>query len=480
MDIEWAKDGLDGTVYIIQARPETIHARAVTDGHTQVQYTLHTDQKPVASGQSVGQQIVHGIVKVLAHPDEIDRVQTGDIIVTTMTDPDWVPIMKKAAGIITCNGGRTCHAAIVARELHIPAIIGVRDATTVFHDGQSITMNCAYGLTGYIYDGHLPFESIKNAINSDTSNVPVEVLVNIADSARALTIAALPSAGVGLARVEFIIAGAIKVHPMAFINRAAVDDTVRAKIAQLSAPYVDPIDFFVSKLAEHVAMIAASFYPRPVTVRFSDFKTNEYRNLIGGTFFEAEEENPMLGLRGACRYYNERYTQAFALECAALKKVRQVMGFSNVRVMVPFVRTVDEACCVIETMKRYGLERGKDGLEVIMMCEIPSNVILIDEFSRYFDGFSIGSNDLAQMTLGVDRDSAVLAQMFDERDAAVTKMMKLAIEGAHKNKKYISICGQAPSDYPELADFLISAGIDALSLNADALMPFIQRYSKRK
>ena len=483
MDIEWAKDGQDNKIYIIQARPETIHSMQKPQ-NTLSQYVLTNNdpekliQETIATGQSIGQRIVHGVARVVKNVSEINRIQPGDIIVTLMTDPDWVPAMKRAVGIITERGGRTCHAAIVSRELNVPAVVGAQNVTTLLHDGQKITIDCSRGSTGYIYDGHIPFD-VKTTELSSIPELPVKLMLNLADPSSAFTAAALPTSGVGLARLEFIITGNIKVHPMALVHPEKVtDDATRMAIAEITAAYPDGKDFFVDQLACNVGMIAAAFYPRPIIVRFSDFKSNEYRNLIGGSYFEPEEENPMIGFRGASRYYDKRYKEAFALECAAMKKVRDIMGLTNVTLMIPFVRTTTEGKKVIDEMATHGLVSGQNDLRVIMMCEIPSNVILVDDFSKIFDGFSIGSNDLTQMTLGVDRDSHILAAAFDERDPAVTKLMAQAIQGAKRNNRPIGICGQGPSDYPELAAFLIEQGIDSLSLNPDSIMPFLMRYSK--
>ncbi|MCX5921789.1 MAG: phosphoenolpyruvate synthase [Candidatus Dependentiae bacterium] len=479
MDIEWAKDGLDNKLYIVQARPETVHA-SQEHVHTLTRYELKSGQKRiVATGQSIGQRIVSGTARVIKSADDIGQVQDGDILVTQMTDPDWLPAMKKAVGIVTERGGRTCHAAIVSRELNIPAIVGVQDATTVIKNGQQITLDCSEGKTGCVYDGVIAFEKTTTTLTT-LPKLPVELMVNVADPDNAFTSGLLPVDGVGLARLEFIINNVIKIHPMALLHPEKITDKkTQDTIEALTYGYSDKKEFFIDRLSQGVGMIAAAFYPRPVIVRLSDFKTNEYRNLIGGSYFEPEEENPMLGFRGASRYYNERYREAFALECAALKKVREGMGLTNVKVMVPFVRTVTEAERVLQEMAKHGLERGKDGLKIIMMCEIPSNVILIDEFSQLFDGFSIGSNDLTQLTLGVDRDSESLSKLFDERDPAVLAMLRMAVEGAKRNKKHSGICGQAPSDYPEVAQFLIDLGIDSLSLNADSVLPFLLRYVKQ-
>ena len=482
MDVEWAKDGQDGKLYIIQARPETVHA--VKKEAVLIQYSLQNGEpeshahRLLVTGLSIGQQIVCGIARVIKDVKQIKQVQEGDIIVTYMTDPDWVPVMKRAAGIITERGGRTCHAAIVSRELGLPAIVGAQGATEAIKDGQEITLDCSRGTAGFIYDGRIEYVVNKTVLET-VPKAPVEVMVNISDPGSAFQVSFLPTAGVGLARIEFIITNSIKIHPMALVHPDRVTDKkVFEKIDVLTSAYPDKKAFFVDRLAQGIGMIAAAFYPRPVIARLSDFKSNEYRNLLGGVYFEPEEENPMLGFRGASRYYHERYKEAFSLECATFLKVRNEMGLKNVKVMVPFVRSVDEADGVIREMQRNGLSRGENGLEIIMMCEVPSNVIVLDMFSPFFDGFSIGSNDLTQLTLGVDRDSELLAPMFDERDPAVKRMMAMAIEGAKKNKQYIGICGQAPSDYPEIAQFLIEKGIDSLSLNPDSVLPFLTQYAQ--
>ncbi|HEV2601235.1 MAG TPA: phosphoenolpyruvate synthase [Candidatus Babeliales bacterium] len=480
VDVEWAKDGVDGQLYIVQARPETVHAGSQ---HATVLYEwsiekAHQYPKALLTGQSIGQKIVSGVVRIINTVADAAQVQEGDIIVTAMTDPDWVPAMKRSVGIITDRGGRTCHAAIVSRELGIPAIVGTHTAMQIFKTGQQITIDCSRGSVGYIYEGAIPFTKTERSLQ----NIPqpaVDVLVNIADPDNAFQYAALPVAGVGLARLEFLISNVVQIHPMALVCPERVADAnVRKKIETITAGYSDKKQFFVDTVARGVGMIAAAFYPRPVIVRFSDFKTNEYASLIGGTIFEQEEENPMIGFRGASRYYNERYAQAFALECAAMVYARDVMGLTNITLMVPFVRTVAEAKAVIDLMAQYGLERGKNGLKVAMMVEVPSNVLLIEQFSAYFDGFSIGSNDLTQLTLGVDRDSEMLASLFDERDEAVKIMMCMAIEGAKKANRYIGICGQAPSDHPDVAQFLIESGITSISLNPDSVVSFLMRDAK--
>jgi pyruvate,water dikinase len=479
MDVEWAKDGIDGKLYILQARPETVHAQKKECMFAT--YSLQkkgTKKEVLITGMSVGDQIVSGPARVVTVKN-MHKVQKGDIIVTTMTDPDWVPMMKKAAGIVTDLGGRTCHAAIVSRELGIPAIIGTHDGTKKIKSGAEVTLDCSQGAKGYIYKGIMPF--IKKEVACETlPDSPVPIMVNLANPDAAFRVSALPVAGVGLARIEFIITNEVRVHPMALLHPQMIKDAkTRKNIADITAPYGSGPEFFVDTLAQGIGMIAAAFYPRQVIVRLSDFKTNEYYNLIGGATFETPEANPMIGFRGASRYIDERYQEAFCLECAAVQKVRDEMGLDNVLLMMPFIRTVQEAQRVIDLTAHCGLKRGKKGLKLVMMCEVPSNVILIDQFAQLFDGFSIGSNDLTQLTLGVDRDSAMLAPLFDERDPAVKKMIIMAIEGAHKAGKFIGICGQAPSDYPEFAQFLIDHQIDSISLNPDSVIPFFLRLGKK-
>lgn len=479
MDVEWAKDGIDGLLYVVQARPETVHARA---SHTQMT-TYHLNvaaQKPtiLLTGYSIGQKIVSAPVQIIKSVHEMSGFKEGHILVADMTDPDWVPAMKRAAGIITNRGGRTCHAAIVSRELGIPALVGTLTATETLHADSMVTIDCSQGDRGFVYEGKQPF--ITETIDiSKLQKPPVHLMVNIAQPDRAFSQAWMPVDGVGLARIEFIISNSIKIHPMALIHpEKVIDKQVKANIERVTSGYADKKEFFVQTLAQGVATIAAAFYPRPVIVRLSDFKSNEYRNLMGGIYFEPIEENPMLGFRGAFRYYHPAYQEAFGLECAAIERARQQFGLHNIKVMIPFVRSLDEAQKVVAELKENGLVRGKHALELVMMCEIPSNVILMKDFCAYFDGFSIGSNDLTQLILGVDRDSELLAQAFDERDPAVMRMIELAIEGAHQQKKYIGICGQAPSDYPEIAKHLIEFGIDSISLNADAVIPFLMRHTK--
>ncbi len=481
MDIEWAKDGVTGALCIVQARPETVHARR-KQGHTFITYALAANDKKVllVRGQSVGQKIATGKARIITSMDQAHLIEQGDILVTYMTDPDWVPLMKKAAGIITESGGRTCHAAIVSRELGIPALVGAAGALKKIQNGQYITLDCSTGSDGLVYEGVLAVETQEIALEK-IGKVPVKVLVNVASPERAYTYSALPVEGVGLARLEFIITNGVQVHPMALVAPEKIQDLkIRKKITDMTASYASPQDFFIKKVAEGIAIIAAAFYPRPVLVRCSDFKSNEYRGLLGGSYFEPIEENPMMGLRGASRYYHELYAPAFDLECKALLYVRDVMGLHNVNVMIPFVRTVSEASKVVALLKKNGLVSKRNGLELFMMCELPSNVLLIEQFAQYFDGFSIGSNDLTQTTLSVDRDSGLLASLFDERDEAVTKMLSLAIHGSHFAGKPIGICGQAPSDYPEIARFLMEEGIDSISLNPDSVLPFLSAYAVEK
>ena len=479
MDVEWAKDGVDGKLYIVQARPETVHS-AIRENTLQL-YTLSERQSEdniIIKGISVGQKIAHGTARIINSVEDIQHINSTDIIITDMTNPDWVPAMKQAAGIITNRGGRTCHAAIVSRELSIPAVVGTQDATEKIINGQQITLDCSGGTVGLVYNGHVPFTLTRVSLEN-LNAAPVPIMVNIADPDSAFKTSFLPSAGIGLVRLEFIITNALKIHPMALLYPDLITDlSVREKIEQTTAAYNSPTEFFVEQLACAVGMMAAAFYPRPIIVRFSDFKSNEYYNLIGGSYFEPIEENPMIGFRGASRYYHPRYKEGFALECAAMKIVREKMGLTNVKMMIPFVRSLKEAENVIIEMRKNGLERGVNGLEVIMMCELPCNVMQIEEFGQYFDGFSIGSNDLTQTTMGIDRDSALVSDIFDERDLAVKRMLVRAIQEANRTGKYIGICGQAPSDFPDLAEFLIETGINTVSLTPDTVIPFLMRYTQ--
>ncbi len=472
MDIEWAKDGIENKLYIVQARPETVHS--VKDKSKIVNYKLKGIGKILVKGLAVGDKISQGKVHVIENVSKIHEFKEGEILVTEITDPDWEPIMKIASAIITNKGGRTSHAAIVARELGIPAIVGTGNATEVLKNGQEITVDCSSGYEGYVYDGLIDY--VKEEI--DVNVIPktrTKIMMNVANPEQAFKLSFLPNDGVGLAREEFIINSHIRIHPNALLyydelKKSSEHKGLITRIDEITKGYTDKVQFYIDKLAEGIALIAAAFYPKDVIVRFSDFKSNEYRNLIGGYLYEPSEENPMMGWRGASRYYSDNFKEAFALELLAIKKVREEMGLDNVIVMIPFCRTIKEAEKVLEIMKEYGMERGNNGLKVYMMVEIPSNVILIDKFSKYFDGFSIGSNDLTQLTLGVDRDSSLVSHVYDERDEAVKEMLSLAIKGAKRNGRKIGICGQAPSDFPEIAEFLVKEGIDSISLNPDTVV----------
>jgi pyruvate,water dikinase len=468
MDIEWAKDGLTNELFIVQARPETVQSQC-TSQSLEV-YELKRRGEVLVRGRSVGERVGQGIVRVIPTAAHLEQFHEGEVLVTDKTDPDWEPTMKKAAAIVTNRGGRTCHAAIVSRELGIPAIVGTEQATQVLRGGQPVTVACCEGETGSVYSGILPFDVRK--VNFETLQRPrTKIMLNVGNPEEAFRLSMIPNDGVGLAREEFIITTYIKIHPLALLHYDRITDTAtRSKIDGITAGYTDKPQFFVDKLAEGVATIAAAFYPKDVIVRLSDFKTNEYANLIGGREFEPTEENPMLGFRGASRYYHPRYRDGFALECRAMKKVRDEMGLANVKLMVPFCRTLEEGRRVIDELSKNGLKQGENGLEVYVMCEIPSNVILADEFTEIFDGFSIGSNDLTQLVLGVDRDSEIVAPVFDERNAAVKTMIAQVIETAWRTGRKIGICGQAPSDYPDFAQFLVEKGIDSISLNPDAVV----------
>jgi len=468
MDLEWAKDGLTGELFIVQARPETVQSRRNPD--VLESYRLQQRGTVLASGRSVGEKIVCGRVRVIDRPEFINRFQSGEILVTDKTDPDWQPIMKRAAAIITNRGGRTCHAAIVSRELGVPAIVGSENGTEVLKDGQMVTISCAEGDTGYVYEGEQPFDITRTDLTS-LAKPRTKIMMNLANPEEAFSLSFIPNSGVGLARMEFIITTYIKIHPLALVHfDQLADATAKAEIARMTEGYADKPQFFVDKLAQGVAMLAAAFYPKDVILRLSDFKTNEYANLIGGQAYEPAEENPMLGFRGASRYYHPRYQNGFALECLAVGKVRKEMGLTNLKLMIPFCRTVEEGRRVQAEMARHGLVRGVDGLEIYVMCEIPANVILAAEFAEIFDGFSIGSNDLTQLILGVDRDSEVVAPIFDERNEAVKRMIAQAIATCREKGRKIGICGQAPSDYPEFAQFLVELGIDSISLNPDTVL----------
>jgi pyruvate, water dikinase len=466
MDIEWGKDGETGEIYVLQARPETVQSRA---GRSIQRFTLKQRSRALARGRAIGQRIGAGPARVISGAREMSRVQPGDVIVSDMTDPDWEPVMKRAAAIVTNRGGRTCHAAIIARELGIPAVVGCVDATQTIRDGDPVTVSCAEGDTGVVYEGQLAFEQQRIELDA-LPKPPVRIMMNVGNPDRAFDFAAIPNHGVGLARLEFIINRMIGVHPRALLDFATLDPGVQDQVRRQMAGYGDPIGFFVDKLAEGVASIAAAFAPQPVIVRLSDFKSNEYANLIGGRQYEPHEENPMLGFRGASRYTDPAFSPCFELECRALRRVRDEIGLRNVQLMVPFVRTVDEGRRVVELLSSHGLERGRDGLKVIMMCELPTNALLARDFLEHFDGMSIGSNDMTQLTLGVDRDSAIIASLFDERDPAVKALLAMAIKACKDAGKYIGICGQGPSDHPDLAKWLVEQGIDSLSLNPDAVV----------
>lgn len=467
MDIEWAKDGDSNKLFIVQARPETVKSRE--SQNVMERYILKEKGDVICEGRSIGQRIGAGTVRVVNSIHEMDKVQEGDVLVSDMTDPDWEPVMKRAAAIITNRGGRTCHAAIIARELGVPAIVGCGNATDLLTDGQAVTVSCAEGDTGYIYEGQLDFEIQNNSIES-MPDLAFKIMMNVGNPDRAFGFAQIPNEGVGLARLEFIINRMIGVHPKALLNMNTLPREIVQAIQERMAGYASPIDFYVDKLVEGISTLAVAFKDKKVIVRMSDFKSNEYANLIGGKLYEPSEENPMLGFRGASRYVSENFRDCFELECRALKRVRDEMGLTNVEIMIPFVRTTEEARKVIELLEKNGLKRGENGLRVIMMCELPTNALLAEEFLQYFDGFSIGSNDLTQLTLGLDRDSGIVSQSFDERDPAVKKLLKMAIDACNAQGKYIGICGQGPSDHPDLAMWLMEQGITSVSLNPDSVL----------
>ncbi|MBE4443020.1 phosphoenolpyruvate synthase [Vibrio parahaemolyticus] len=467
MDIEWAKDGIDGKLYIVQARPETVCSQ--TEQNVIERYELNNKADVLVEGRAIGQRIGKGPVRLVDSLDQMSLVQEGDVLVTDMTDPDWEPVMKKASAIVTNRGGRTCHAAIIARELGIPAIVGCGDATSKLTDGATVTVSCSEGETGYVYQGDLDFE-VKRSSVDELPLLPTKVMMNVGNPDRAFDFAQIPNEGVGLARLEFIINKMIGIHPKALLNFDAQSDELKAEIKQRIRGYKDPIDFYVSKLTEGIATIASAFWPKRVIVRMSDFKSNEYSNLVGGKAYEPHEENPMLGFRGASRYISPVFEDCFELETQAIKRVRNEMGLKNVEIMIPFVRTPSEAASVIDLLAKFDLRRGDQGLKVIMMCELPSNAVLAAEFLKYFDGFSIGSNDMTQLTLGLDRDSGDVAHLFDERNAAVKIMLKMAIDAATKAGKYVGICGQGPSDHEDLAEWLMEQGISSVSLNPDTVI----------
>ncbi|CAI8923606.1 phosphoenolpyruvate synthase [Pseudomonas sp. fls2-241-R2A-110] len=467
MDIEWAKDGDDGKLYIVQARPETVKSR--TQANVMERYLLKETGTVLVEGRAIGQRIGAGKVRIIKDVSEMDKVQPGDVLVSDMTDPDWEPVMKRASAIVTNRGGRTCHAAIIARELGIPAVVGCGNATQLLQEGQGVTVSCAEGDTGYIFEGELGFDIKKNSVDA-MPDLPFKIMMNVGNPDRAFDFAQLPNAGVGLARLEFIINRMIGVHPKALLNYDGLPQDIKDSVDKRIAGYDDPVGFYVEKLVEGISTLAAAFTPKKVIVRLSDFKSNEYANLIGGKLYEPEEENPMLGFRGASRYISESFRDCFELECRALKRVRNEMGLTNVEIMVPFVRTLGEASQVIDLLAENGLKRGENGLRIIMMCELPSNAILAEEFLEFFDGFSIGSNDLTQLTLGLDRDSGIIAHLFDERNPAVKKLLANAIQACNKAGKYIGICGQGPSDHPDLAKWLMEQGIESVSLNPDSVL----------
>jgi pyruvate,water dikinase len=467
MDIEWAKDGDSNKLFIVQARPETVKSRE--SQNVMERYILKEKGDVICEGRSIGQRIGAGTVRVVNSIHEMDKVQEGDVLVSDMTDPDWEPVMKRAAAIITNRGGRTCHAAIIARELGVPAIVGCGNATDLLTDGQAVTVSCAEGDTGYIYEGQLDFEIQNNSIES-MPDLAFKIMMNVGNPDRAFGFAQIPNEGVGLARLEFIINRMIGVHPKALLNMNTLPREIVQAIQERMAGYASPIDFYVDKLVEGISTLAVAFKDKKVIVRMSDFKSNEYANLIGGKLYEPSEENPMLGFRGASRYVSENFRDCFELECRALKRVRDEMGLTNVEIMIPFVRNTEEARKVLELLEKNGLKRGENGLRVIMMCELPTNALLAEEFLQYFDGFSIGSNDLTQLTLGLDRDSGIVSQSFDERDPAVKKLLKMAIDACNAQGKYIGICGQGPSDHPDLAMWLMEQGITSVSLNPDSVL----------
>lgn len=468
MDIEWGKDGIDGKLYILQARPETVKSRQKSQD-VQEKFALLGKGEVLVTGRAIGQKIGSGKVKIVDGPEQMHLVQEGDILVTDMTDPNWEPVMKKASAIVTNRGGRTCHAAIIARELGIAAVVGCGNATEILKDEQEVTVSCAEGDTGYIYNGLVPYE-IKEVKQGELPECPVKIMMNVGNPQLAFEFQSIPNKGVGLARLEFIINNNIGIHPKACLDYPNLPEDLKKAVEEASAGYASPREFFKEKLAEGVATIGAAFWPKKVIVRMSDFKSNEYRKLVGGKQYEPEEENPMLGFRGASRYVSDDFKECFAMECEALKKVRDEMGLTNVEIMIPFVRTLREAKEVNDRLEEHGLKRGKNGLRLNMMCEIPSNAVLADQFLEYFDGFSIGSNDLTQLTLGLDRDSGLIAHFFDERDPAVKKLLSMAIKACREKGAYVGICGQGPSDHPDLAQWLMEEGIESISLNPDTVV----------
>jgi pyruvate,water dikinase len=476
MDIEWGRDGVDGKLYILQARPETVKSQT---GNVVEKFAIKSEGKAaLITGRAVTQKIGSGPVRIVKDASEMHTVQPGDILVADMTDPNWEPVMKRASALITNRGGRTCHAAIIARELGIPAIVGSVNATTLLKDGQIVTVSCAEGETGYVYDGAVDYKVTKESSDEKLGTAPVKIMMNVGNPDMAFSFAKIPNSGVGLARLEFVINNMIGIHPKAILNIDNMPKDMQEEIKERAKGYASPRQFYIDKLAEGVATIGAAFYPKPVIARMSDFKSNEYKKLIGGEIYEPDEENPMLGFRGAARYIAEDFRDCFELECIAMRKVREEFGLTNVELMIPFVRTLNEAKAVIDILASFGLKRGEHGLRLIMMCEIPSNALLAEQFLEYFDGFSIGSNDLTQLTLGMDRDSGLMAHGFDERNDAVKVLLSMAIDTANRLNKYVGICGQGPSDHPDFAEWLVKAGIQSVSLNPDTVVDTWKRLTK--
>ena len=478
MDIEWGKNGLDGKLYILQARPETVKSQESLKNVTESYKLQKHSAIPLVVGRAVTQKVGVGPVRIVLDPSQMHEVQPGDVLVADMTDPNWEPVMKRASALVTNRGGRTCHAAIIARELGIPAIVGSVNATDLLREGEIVTVSCAEGETGFVYHGALDFE-VSSQANSALPKPPCKIMMNVGNPDMAFSFAQIPNDGVGLARLEFVINNMVGIHPKAILNADAMPAAIQAVIKSRSRGYASPKQFYIDKVAEGVATIAAAFYPKPVIVRTSDFKSNEYKKLVGGDIYEPDEENPMIGFRGAARYMAADFQECFAMEMIAMKKVRDEMGLTNVELMLPFVRTLDEAKTVTEIMAKNGLKRGENGLRLIMMCEIPSNALLAEQFLAYFDGFSIGSNDLTQLTLGMDRDSGILADGFDERNDAVKVLLKMAIGTCNRLGKYVGICGQGPSDHPDFAEWLVAEGIQSVSLNPDTVVATWQRLTKK-
>lgn len=478
MDIEWGLNGLDNKLYILQARPETVKSQELLKNVTETYKLQKHSAKPLVAGRAVTQKVGVGPVRIVLDPSQMHEVQPGDVLVADMTDPNWEPVMKRAAALVTNRGGRTCHAAIIARELGIPAIVGSVNATDLLREGEIVTVSCAEGETGFVYHGALNFE-VSTQANSALPKPPCKIMMNVGNPDMAFSFAQIPNDGVGLARLEFVINNMVGIHPKAILNVDAMPKSIQTIIKSRARGYASPKQFYIDKVAEGVATIAASFYPKPVIVRTSDFKSNEYKKLVGGDIYEPDEENPMIGFRGAARYMAEDFKECFAMECTAMKKVRDEIGLVNVELMIPFVRTLEEAKAVTEIMAEHGLKRGENGLRIIMMCEIPSNALLAEQFLEYFDGFSIGSNDLTQLTLGMDRDSGILADGFDERNDAVKALLKMAISTCNRLGKYVGICGQGPSDHPDFAEWLVAEGIQSVSLNPDTVVATWQRLTKK-